>query len=88
MNDVRWTNKLPALVIGIILILAGFFASIRRAVATAIILIALGAGFVGYSLTIKEWCELKGTTLGQSAWGSGFGGGFDQCLRQKGWLSF
>lgn len=87
-DDVRWTAKLPTLLIGLALIVAGLFATTRRAVIASIILIGLGAAFVSYSLTIKEWCALKGTTLGQSAWGSGFGASFDQCLKQKGWLSF
>lgn len=86
--QVQWTNKLPALVIGIVLLIAGLFASSRRAAVAAIILIALGAGFVGYSLTIKDWCEMKGTTLGQSAWGQGFGASFDQCVKAKGYFSF
>lgn len=89
MGDVRWTAKLPTLAAGIVLILAGLFASTRRATAAAIILIALGLAFVGYSLTIKDWCELKPTTMGQSAWGQGgFGGGIGECLKAKGWLSF
>jgi hypothetical protein len=84
-DDVRWTNKLPALVAGVILILAGLLASSRRATAAAIILIALGAGFVGYSLTIKDWCEVKGMAWGDKAFGQG---GFGHCWKQKGYFSF
>lgn len=85
----NWTAKGPTLIAGLILILAGLFASSRRAFVLAAVLVALGLAFVGYSLTIKNWCELHGTEFGQSAWGAGgFGGGIGDCLKEKGWLSF
>jgi len=86
-EDTQWTNKLPALLIGLVLIVAGLFASWRRAVIAAVLLLALGTAFIGYSLTIKDWCSLRGSTLGQSPWGQGFGASFDQCAKQKGWFS-
>lgn len=86
--DVRWTAKGPALAAGLILLVAALFATGRRAFATAAVLAVLGAGFVGYSLTLKNWCEIQGTTYGQSPWGQGFGGAFDECLKAKGWLAF
>ena len=87
-DDVQWTNKLPALLIGLVLIVAGLFASWRRMTIAAVVLLAIGTAFVFYSITIKDWCELRGLTLGQSPWGQGFGASFDQCARQKGWLAF
>ncbi len=87
-DEIRWTGKLPTLIVGVIVLLASVIALSKRATILAIILFVLGAGFVGYSLTIKDWCEMKGTTLGQSAWGNGFGASFDSCARAKGWLSF
>lgn len=88
MMETKWTDKLPALVVGVLLLLTGLFATWKGRIAAGIILAVLGLGFVGYSATIKDWCEMKGTTLGQTAWGNGFGASFDQCLRQKGYFSF
>ena len=91
MNDqteVQWTNKLPALLVGLVLIALGLFASWRRMVIAAVILLGLGTAFVFYSTTIKNWCQIQGSTLGQSPWGQGFGASFDQCAKQKGYFSF
>lgn len=85
MPVVRWTAKLPALVIGIVLLIGGLITTWRGRVMAGIVLIALGGGFVAYSMTIKDWCEVRG---GQSAWSAGFGGSFHECLKLKGWLSF
>lgn len=87
-DDVQWTNKLPALLTGLVLIVAGLFASWQRAAIAAVVLLSLGTAFVFYSLTIKDWCQTKGTTLGQSPWGQGFGTSFDSCAREKGWFAF
>ncbi len=89
MNDVKWTAKGPALLAGIVLILVGLLSTWRGRIIAGVVLVALGLAFVGYSLTIKNWCELRGADYGQSAWGSsGFGGGIGDCVREKGWLSF
>jgi hypothetical protein len=89
--DVAWTAKGPLLIVGTLLVGLAGLASVlggRRAAILAIVLAVLGAGFVGYSLMIKEWCALKGTTYGATHWGQGFGGGLGDCLKAKGWFSF
>ena len=83
--DVRWTAKLPTLAIGIVLVIAAVIASSRRATIAAIILLLSGVAFVGYSLTIKDWCEVKGLAWGQLGYGQH---AFGACWKQKGWLSF
>lgn len=82
--DVRWTAKLPTLAIGIVLVIAAVIASSRRATMTAIILLGLGAVFVGYSLTIKDWCEVKGLAWGELVHGQH---AFGACWKQKSWFS-
>lgn len=84
MSDVRWTAKLPMMLAGLTLVAAGLFASSRHAAVTAIIVVVLGAAFVGYSLTIKDWCAAK------ASWGNaGFGQhAFGQCLLAKGYFAF
>lgn len=84
MSDVRWTSKAPALIGGIILIVAGLVSTWRRAAVLGLVLIGLGAAFIGYSMTVKDWCEIHGPP----GFGGGFGGGFQQCLKAKGWLAF
>lgn len=84
----KWTAKLPALLLGIILFIAGLIAIAYRKSRTATIvglsLIVLGSGFIGYSLTIKNWC-VPGPG---SAFSSAFHQSFAACLRQKTWLEF
>lgn len=85
--DVKWTAKGPTLTIGIGLILTAFIALHRKCRAcslVAAILFFAGAGFIGYSLKIKEWCAAR--DVPHSAFASGFGGSFHQCLRKKSWL--
>ncbi len=87
-DDVRWTAKAPALIAGLILLLASAFLAAKGWARVAIVVAVLGAGFVGYSATLKDWCQLHGSTLGQSPWGQGWGGSFGECLKAKGYLSF
>ena len=88
MSDVQWTNKLPSLVVGALLAIIGIaiflWSRARWAVISGLVLIALGAAFIGYSLTIKDWCYERHPESGFSA---GFGGSFRGCIA-KGWLSF
>jgi hypothetical protein len=56
----------------------------RYAALGALLLFSAGAGFIGYSLTIKQWCAERNVV--QSAFSSAFAPNFHQCLRQKGWL--
>lgn len=88
-QETDWTAKGPALIAGLILILIGIFAGSRRSLMLAAVLVLIGMAFVGYSLTIKDWCQLRGAELGTTAWGGGgFGGGIGDCLKSKHWLSF
>lgn len=84
-NDVTWTAKLPALIAGAALILAGLVSLCGRWKYAAIggaLLILAGVGFVGWSLSIKEWCVVNE----RSAFSSAFSPSLRGCLRQKGWL--
>lgn len=82
----KWTAKLPTLVVGVVLFIAGLFIAHSRwryaALGGTILLIA-GAGFVGYSMTIKEWCKVVNE---RSAFSSAFSPSLRGCLKQKGWL--
>ena len=82
-NEVRWTAKLPALIAGVFFLLAGAV-GLRRSLVLGGVLMLLGAAFIGYSLTIKEWCAQ--VNYQQSAFSSAFAPSFHGCLRQKGWL--
>ena len=87
-QSVHWTAKLPLLVIGIVLALAGVvqlcWTKSKVAAAIGLILIVMGASFIGYSMTIKNWC-VPGAG---SAFSSGFGQSFAACARMKGWIEF
>ncbi len=85
--QVQWTAKLPALVIGIVLFIVGLFISHskwRYAALGAVVLFAASAGFLYWSISIKEWCVVNE----QSAFGAGFSPSLRGCLRMKGWLEF
>lgn len=87
-QEVAWTNKLPALVIGVVLLIAGLYMRNKRwrpAIIGGTVLILMGCGFIGYSMTIKEWCAAVNP---QSAFSSAFSTSFHGCLRAKGWLEF
>jgi hypothetical protein len=88
-DDVHWTAKLPALVAGVVLVILGLVSlrgNWRYAFAGGALLILAGGGFIGWSLTIKEWCAAR--DMPHSAFSSAFSGSFHSCLRQKGWLEF
>jgi uncharacterized membrane protein len=82
----KWTAKLPALIVGIVLFIAGLFLSHSKwryaALSGALLLIA-GAGFITYSMTIKEWCKVVNE---QSAFSAAFSPSLRGCLKQKRWL--
>lgn len=83
----RWTAKLPALVIAGVLFIAGLFVSHSKwryaALGGAVLLLA-AVGFLTWSLTIKDWCAAR--DMPHSAFSSAFAPTFHQCLRMKGWL--
>lgn len=82
----KWTAKLPTLIIGAVIFIVGLFVSHskwRYAAVGGLLLFGVGSGFIGYSMTVKEWCV---PNLQQSAFSSAFATSFHGCLRMKGWL--
>ncbi len=87
MPDVKWTAKLPALIMAIILFVVGLFVAKskwRYATLAALLLFAASGGFLYWSITIKEWCVVNE----QSAFTAAFSPSLRGCLRMKGWLEF
>jgi hypothetical protein len=83
----KWTAKLPALIVGIVLFIIGLFVSRskwRYAAVGGFLFFSVGAGFIYWSLTIKEWC--RESNIQQSSFSSAFAPSFHECLRMKGWL--
>jgi hypothetical protein len=71
----QMSNKAPALLIGLLLILGGFLlvkGRWRYSVPIGLALIAGGFGAVIYSTTIHEWCAPVGAARFGKEWGSGF----------------
>lgn len=83
-DNTQLTNKLPALVVGILLLLGALLTS-KHSRIIAVLLALTGCAFVGYSLTIKDWCVIND---GGSAFSSAFSPSLNQCLREKGWLEW
>lgn len=85
-DQVKWTAKLPALAAGLLLWMGSlwlvFYRRSRVGALAALVLFLAGGGFIGYSLTIKEWCVVNE----QSAFSSAFSPSLRGCLRMKGWL--
>lgn len=83
----KWTAKLPALIVAVVLFIAGLFVSHSKwryaAIGGALLFVAAG-GFLYWSLTIKDWCQAR--DVQHSAFSSAFAPSFHQCLRMKGWL--
>lgn len=87
-DDVKWTNKGPALIAAIVLFIVGLFVSRskwRYAALIAALLFASSGGFLYYSLTIKEWCSVVND---RSPFSAGFSPSLRGCLKYKGWLEF
>lgn len=86
--QVRWTAKLPAIVLGVVSLLgAGIATKWGRAIAGAVLLL-LGIAFVTYSFTIKDWCVLNAYAW-TNQWGElSFNRSLGECIREKSWLSF
>lgn len=88
-DDVKWTAKGPALIVGLLLLVAGVLSMRSRwkyAILGGFTLLIIGSGLVWYSLTIKEWCAQR--DIANSPFSSAFSGSFHSCLKQKGWLEF
>jgi hypothetical protein len=85
MSESHWTLKLPLLVLGLVLAVPGVLAVAyrRSAVMTIVglVLIVMALSFIGYSLTIKEWCVVDEN----SQFSSDFAPTLRGCLRMKGW---
>lgn len=86
-KGVEWTAKLPALLAAIALVLGALLAHAKGFRLVAAVLAALALAFLGYSLTIKEWCSTRGQ-IAASGFSSAFAPTFAQCAKQKGWMSF
>ena len=88
MSDVRWTEKLATLAIGLAVCAIGVsiitkFIPAQHFRLAGIALILIGVGFVSYSLSVKQWCGSP------RAFNTAFHSqSFESCLRQKGWLAF
>lgn len=86
-DDVQWTAKAPALIAGIVLVIAGIFSLSRKWKYAALIGVSLliaGSGFIGWSLTIKDWCVGKDMLPFTDQHGEAI----FNCFRHKGWLEF
>lgn len=85
-SEVHWTAKLPLLIAGILVGLVGIVAVLWRKspliTALGVLLLLVAVGFIGWSMTIKDWCIMH----------SDFGGDFSPdlagCLKLKGWFQF
>jgi len=86
--QVRWTAKLPAIILGVASLLGAGVATRNGRVIAGVVLVLLGAAFVIYSFTIKEWCELNQNAW-QNTWGDlSFNGSLGECIRQRSVFSF
>ena len=86
--QVRWTAKLPAIILGVASLLGAGVATRNARVIAGVVLLLLGAAFVIYSFTIKEWCTLNQNAW-QNTWGDlSFNGTLGECIRSKSWFSF
>ena len=86
--QVKWTAKLPAIILGVASLLGAGVATRNGRVIAGVVLILLGAAFVIYSFTLKSWCELNQNAW-QNTWGElSFNGTLGECIRQRPILSF
>lgn len=84
--QIKWTAKLPALIISIVLFIIGLFVAKskwRYAALGAALLFAASGGFLYWSLSIKEWCKIVNE---HSAFSAAFSPSIRGCLKYKGWL--
>lgn len=85
---IGWTAKGPALIAGLVALALAMVATARGRLLLAGVLLFLGAAFLTYSLTLKQWCALHHGAWG-GAWGqSTFGDKLGDCLKEKGWWAF
>lgn len=85
---VKWTTKLPTLIISAVLFIAALFvekSKWRYAVLGASLLFVASGGFLYWSLSIKDWCRIVNE---QSEFGGGFSSEFRGCLQAKDWFEF
>ena len=86
--QVKWTAKLPAIILGVASLLGAGVATRNGRVIAGVVLVLLAAAFVIYSFTLKSWCELNQNAW-QNTWGDlSFNGSLGECIRSKSWFSF
>lgn len=87
-SGAQWTSKLPALAAAVLFILAAAVMAVYgrspRVTIAAVLVLLLGVGFAGYSLTVKEWC----VPSERPAFSGAFAPSLRGCLRLKGWTEF
>ena len=87
-GQVKWTAKGPAIILGILSILGAGIATRNGRIIAGSVLLLLGAAFVIYSFTIKEWCEIHAYAW-KNNWGElSFNGLLGECIRQRSVFSF
>ena len=87
-GQVKWTAKLPAIILGVASLLGAGVATRNGRVIAGVVLILLAAAFVIYSFTLKSWCELNQNAW-QNTWGDlSFNGSLGECIRQRSVFSF
>jgi disulfide bond formation protein DsbB len=88
-HSVEWTRKGPALIVGIVLGIIGLFVwafdKSKSATIAAFVLIMFSLAFIGYSMTIKDWCK---QTDPNSSFSKEFSMEFRQCIQSKSWFEF
>lgn len=83
---IAWTAKGPALIAGLVAIVLAMVATARGRLILAGVLLFLGAAFLTYSLTLKQWCVAHHGGWG-GAWGeNAFGDTLGDCIKEKGWF--
>ena len=86
--QVRWTAKLPAIILGVASLFGAGAATRNGRVIAGVVLVLLAAAFVIYSFTLKSWCELNQNAW-QNTWGElSFNGSLGECIRQRSVFSF
>ena len=87
-GQVKWTAKLPAIILGVLSLLGAGIATRHGRIIAGLMLLILAAAFVTYSFAVKEWCEMSAHAWGNQWNDLDFDGTLGDCIRKKGWFSF